>query len=513
VLGTEQNTIHFTRSDQRIDELLRLLQEVTDLEALQALADWDQQTGMPEGASEVRANQAATLQGLIHERWTSPRLGDLLNKLEDVVAQASFTDADRGLVRQARRCYDHSTKLPRKLVEEMERAHVISHDAWVRARANNDFASYAPCLEQTVRFQREVADLYGYQENRYDALLDIYEPGLTASTAEQFFAPVRDVSVSLLQSIQASGKKIDTSFLQGNFSEAQQKLLAEKLLARIGYDFSRGKIAISAHPFTTSIGAPQDVRLTVRYSDSLPMSMMAALHEGGHALYEQGSASTLVRTPIAGGVSMGVHESQSLLWENAIGRSEAFWQGQYGLVQEIFPQPFQQISVRDFTRGLNHVEASLIRVEADEVTYNLHIIIRFELEKALVNGEITVESLPRLWNEKYRTYLGIEPDSDTDGVLQDVHWTFGFGYFASYTLGNLYGAQIYRSLRNSFADFDQRLAAGETAFILKWLDERIYKFGVIYQPDELMKRVTSEATNPQYFVQYLTEKFSQLYEL
>jgi carboxypeptidase Taq len=210
---------------------------------------------------------------------------------------------------------------------------------------------------------------------------------------------------------------------------------------------------------------------------------------------------------------MGVHESQSRLWENAIGRSEAFWRGQYGLVQEIFPQPFQQISVRDFSRGLNHVEASLIRVEADEVTYNLHIIIRFELEKALINGEITVESLPRLWNEKYRTYLGIEPDSNTDGVLQDVHWTFGFGYFASYTLGNLYGAQIYRSLRNSFADFDQRLAAGETAFILKWLDERIYKFGAIYQPDELMKRVTGEASNPQYFVQYLTEKFSQLYEL
>ncbi len=513
MLGTEQNTIHFTRSDQRIDELFRLLQEATDLEALQALADWDQQTGMPEGASEVRANQAATLQGLIHERWTSPRLGDLLNKLEGVVAQASFTDADRGLVRQARRRYDHSTKLPRKLVEEMERARVISHDAWVRARANNDFASYAPCLEQTVRFQREVADLYGYKENRYDALLDIYEPGLTASAAEQFFAPVRDVSISLLQRIQASGKKIDTSFLQGNFSEAQQKLLAEKLLTRIGYDFSRGKIAISAHPFTTSIGAPQDVRLTVRYSDSLPMSMMAALHEGGHALYEQGCAPTLVRTPIAGGVSMGVHESQSRLWENAIGRSEAFWQGQYGLVQEIFPQPFQQISVRDFARGLNHVEASLIRVEADEVTYNLHIIIRFELEKALINGEITVESLPRLWNEKYRTYLGIEPDSDTDGVLQDVHWTFGFGYFASYTLGNLYGAQIYRSLRNSFADFDQRLAAGETAFILKWLDKCIYKFGAIYQPGELMKRVTGEASNPQYFVQYLTEKFSQLYEL
>lgn len=510
---TQQNTIHFTQSDERINELLRSLQEITDLEDLQALAEWDQQTGMPAGASEVRSHQAATLQGLIHERRTSPRLGELLNKLEDVVQQASFTDADRGLVRQARRTYNHSTKLPRQLVEEMERARVVSHQAWEHARAHNDFASYAPCLERMVGFQREVADLYGYQENRYDALLDLYEPSLTSSTVEQLFVPIRDVSISLLQQIQASSKKIETSFLQGNFAEAQQQLLVEKLLTQIGYDFSHGKIALSAHPFTTSIGAPQDVRLTVRYSDLLPMSVMAALHEGGHALYEQGSASTLLRTPLAGGISMGIHESQSRLWENAIGRSEAFWRGQYALVQEIFPQPFQQISVTDFARALNHVEASLIRVEADEVTYNLHIIIRFELEKALINGEIAVESLPRLWNEKYCTYLGIEPDSDTNGVLQDVHWTFAFGYFPTYTLGNLYGAQIYHSLRKSFPDFDQRLATGETAFILEWLRERIYKFGAIYQPKELIQQITGEAANPQYFVQYLTQKFSQLYEL
>lgn len=510
---TPQNTIHFTQSDERINKLLRYLQEITDLEALQALVEWDQQTGMPDGAREVRSHQAATLQGLIHERWTSPHLGELLNKLEDVVQQASFTDADRGLVRQARRTYDHSTKLPRQLVEEMERARVIGHQAWKHARAHNDFASYAPYLERMVRFQREVADLYGYQENRYDALLDIYEPSLTTSTVEQLFAPIRDVSISLLQHIQASGKKIDTSFLQGNFAQAQQQLLVEKLLTRIGYDFSCGKIALSAHPFTTSIGAPQDVRLTVRYSDLLPMSIMAALHEGGHALYEQGNASTLLRTPLAGGISMGIHESQSRLWENAIGRSEAFWRGQYALVQETFPLPFQQISVTDFTHALNHVEASLIRVEADEVTYNLHIIIRFELEKALINGEIAVESLPRLWNEKYRAYLGIEPDSDTNGVLQDVHWTFAFGYFPTYTLGNLYAAQIYRSLRKSFPDFDQRLATGETAFILEWLRERIYRFGAIYQPKGLIQQITGEAANPQYLVQYLTQKFSRLYEL
>ncbi|MBO0783205.1 MAG: carboxypeptidase M32 [Ktedonobacteraceae bacterium] len=513
MLVTEQNDINFTQSDQRINELLHALREIADLEALQALTDWDQQTGMPAGAGEVRSYQAATLQGLIHERWTSPRLGKLLTELESVIEQSPFTNADRGLVRQARRVYDRSTKLPRQLVEEMERARVISHEAWVQARAHNDFASFAPHLERLIGYQREVADHIGYRENRYDALLDLYEPGLTTREVERLFAPVRDISISLLKRIQASGKKINTSFLQGDFSEAQQKLLAEKLLKNIGYDLVRGQIAISAHPFTTSMGSPQDVRLTVRYSDYLPMSMMAALHEGGHALYEQGSASSLLRTPVAGGASMGMHESQSRLWENAIGRSEAFWRGQYHLVQEVFPQSFQQVSVTDFARALNHVEASLIRVEADEVTYNLHIIIRFELEQAMVNGKVAVEDLPRLWNEKYRTYLGVEPDSDANGVLQDVHWTSGFGYFPSYTLGNLYGAQIYSTLRRNFADFDQRLASGETAFILDWLRERIYTFGAIYQPAELLQHVTGEAANPQHFVQYVTEKFSKIYEL
>jgi carboxypeptidase Taq len=395
----------------------------------------------------------------------------------------------------------------------MERAAVIGYEAWVRARTNNDFASFAPHLERTIGFQREIADLFGYQENRYDALLDLFEPGLTASKVERLFVPVRDVSSSLLQRIQASGKKIPTGFLQGDFSQEGQKTLAEKLLKSIGYDFARGQLAVSPHPFTTSLGAPQDVRLTVRYSNYLASSMMAALHEGGHALYEQGSAKALLRTPLAGCVWMSIHESQSRLWENAIGRSEPFWQGQYHLLQETFPQTFQQVSVQEFVRALNHVEAGLIRVEADEVTYNLHIIIRFELEKALVNGEISVESLPRLWNEKYRAYLGIEPDSDANGVLQDVHWTGGFGYFPSYTLGNLYAAQIYHTLRQQFPTFDQQLASGDTTFILDWLRKHIYTFGSIYRPDELMLYVTGEAANPQHFINYLTEKFSSIYEL
>ncbi len=359
-----------------------------------------------------------------------------------------------------------------------------------------------------------MADRFGYTEARYDALLDLYEPGLTTRKLEKLFEPVRTTSATMLRRIQDSGHTVDTSCLYGDFPIKQQEELCEKVLNSVGYDFSRGQMLISAHPFTTSFGTPIDVRLTVRYSeDYFPMALMAALHEGGHALYEQGVARTLLRTPVAGGASLGVHESESRLWENAIGRSEAFWRGKYEIVREVFPQQFGKVDVATFARALNSVQPSLIRVEADEVTYNLHIIIRFELEKALINGEISVESLPELWNAKYREYLGIEPDKDSDGVLQDVHWTSGFGYFPTYTLGNLYGAQIYATLRQTFPDLDERLATGDTSFVLHWLQEHVYASGAIYLPDEVILRATGEKPDPQYFVRYLTEKFEKVYGL
>src|SRR6266496_3465448 len=398
----KMESIEFTQSDGRISELLDLLHEMTDLQSVGALASWDQHTAMPPGAAEVRGHQMAALEGLLHERWTSPRLGKLLDELDSAVKQPNFTDADRGLVSRVRRNYDRATKLPRTLVEEMARVNAASVEAWVKARRQNDFASFAPWLQRTLDLQQEVADRVGFIETRYDALLDDYEPGV---------------------------------------------------------------------------------------------------------------APSLVRTPIAGGASLGVHESQSRLWENLLGRSEPYWEGQYAIVREVFPEHFASVDVATFVRALNKVQPSLIRVEADEVTYNLHIIIRFELEKALVNGEISVESLPALWNAKYRAYLGIEPPNDSDGVLQDMHWSGGFGYFPTYTLGNLYSAQIFRKLRSEFPDFDERLAKGDTSFVLQWLRERLYAFGAIYTPEELITRVTGEAPDPNYFVQYLTSKFEKIYAL
>jgi carboxypeptidase Taq len=396
----------------------------------------------------------------------------------------------------------------------MARVSAGSFEAWRRARENNDFAAFAPWLSRTIALQREVADRYGYRETRYDALLDLYEPGLTVSKVDRLFLSVREVSKTMLQRIQQSGHTVDASVLEGAFPAEKQMALSEKILRGIGYDFTYGGLARSPHPFTTSFGAPFDVRLTVNPDEHfIQASLMAAIHEGGHALYEQGSAPTLVRTPLAGGASMGAHESQSRLWENAIGRSLSFWRGQFAAVQEAFPQHFKDVDVATFARALNKVQPSLIRIEADEVTYNLHIIIRYELEREMINGNVAVESLPGMWNAKYGEYLGVEPPTDSEGILQDVHWSNGFGYFPTYTLGNLYAAQIYAALRKAFPDFDERLAVGDTLFVLNWLREHMYISGAIYQPEDLVQRVTCEAPNPQYFVRYLTSKFEDIYQL
>jgi carboxypeptidase Taq len=512
--STPGTNLEFSRGDEHIAELLTLHNEISDLQALGALAAWDQNTALPGGAGEVRGMQMATLQGLIHERSTNPRLGALLGDLTDAAQTGQLTDADRALVREAQRAYDRSTKLPRGLVEEMTRVEAASFEAWRRAREHNDFASFAPHLSRTIALQREVADRFGYKETRYDALLDLYEPEMTVSRLDTLLPTVRDISVNLLRRIQSSGTAVDDSCLQGSFASDKQVTLSNKVLGSIGYDFMHGQSAESPHPFTTSFGTPFDVRVTIHPDEHfIQAAVMAAIHEGGHALYEQGCAASLVRTPVAGGVSLGMHESQSRLWENAIGRSEPFWQGQFGAVREAFPEHFDGVDYAVFARALNKVQPSLIRIEADEVTYNLHIIIRYELEKEMVNGEVAVESLPRLWNAKYKEYLGIEPPTDSEGVLQDIHWSGGFGYFPTYTLGNLYGAQIYATLRKSFPDFDQRLAGGDTGFVLAWLREHMYVVGATYQPEDLMRRMTGEAPTPDYFARYLDDKFSAIYHL
>lgn len=508
--------LNLTTSDTRIQELLERMSEIADLGAMNALLEWDQNTALPDGAGEIRGAQLATLQGILHERQTATRIGELLGELESVVAQPPYTDADRGLMRETRRAHDHATKLPAGLVQEMARVGAAAFEAWRRARENNDFALFAPLLGKTITLQREVADRLRTQgqATRYDALLDLYEPGMTSERLDALFGPVREVSIATLQRIQQSGHTIDASCLEGDFPADTQVALSRELLNGMGYDFNNGGIAVSPHPFTTSFGTPFDVRVTVRPNPNfLQAAIMAAIHEGGHAVYEQGSDKRLARSPLAGGASLGAHESQSRLWENAIGRSEAFWKGQFDKVKAAYPQQYATVNAATFARALNTVQPSLIRVEADEVTYNLHIIVRYEMEKAMINGDVAVESLPGKWDGMYQEYLGIVPPTNSEGILQDIHWTSGFGYFPTYTLGNLYAAQIYATLRQTFADFDERLASGDTSFILNWLRERMYAVGATYTPERLIERVTGEKPNPDYFRRYLTEKFAKVYDL
>jgi carboxypeptidase Taq len=506
-------SLDFSHGNAHVSGLLERLHEIEDLNAVSALAQWDQNTAMPEGAGEVRGKQLATLQAVLHQRWTDPRLGELVAALESEIQAGAFTDADRALLWHAKRGYDQATKLPESLVMALAENESGSFEAWRKARAHNDFAAWAPWLERTVGLMRDMADRLGHGGTRYDALVDLYEPGMTTQRLNELFPAVRDVSIETLRRIQAV-PQIDDACLREDYPAAGQVELCNAILRAMRYDFTVGGVAISPHPFTTSFGTPFDVRLTIRTDEHfLPTSVMSAIHEGGHALYEQGSAKSFARTPLAGGASLGAHESQSRLWENAIGRSEAFWQAQYVAARDTFPRQLADVDAATFARALNKVEPSLIRVEADEVTYNLHIIIRFELEQAMVNGDLSVESLPAAWNAKYQQYLGITPPSDADGCMQDIHWTTGFGYFATYTLGNLYGAQIYATLRRAFPDFDQRLASGDTAFVLNWLREHMYVYGATYRPNDLIQRVTGAPPDPRFFADYLRTKFAALYHL
>jgi carboxypeptidase Taq len=505
----------FTRTDAELDELFERSQELSDLGNLLGLLGWDQQVKMPPQANQVRGPQLATLQALLHERQTSPRIGELLNALEPRVQGDSYTDADRGLVRLVRRNYDQATKIHATLVREVAEASSEAWGAWEQAKPANDFASFAPHLRKLVKLMRQVADHLGYQGAPYNALLDQYEPDMTLDTLNPILDRVREATVDLLRRIQASGRKIDTTCLHGAFDTAKQLDLCKALLQKMGYRFDAGRMDQSSHPFTGGGGSPFDVRLTVRVDPTyFPAALMAAAHEGGHALYEQGCNPALARTILAGGASMGLHESESRLWENYIGRSLPFWKHHFGLLRDAFPETFSRHTVEELVPALNEVKPSLIRVEADEVTYNLHIIIRFELEQGLINGDIDVADLPSLWNLKYQEYLGVTPTTDTAGVLQDIHWSGGsFGYFPTYTLGNLYAAQIYHTLRRAFPDYDQRLEAEGTGFILDWLREHMYAYGQVYAPGEVARKVTGEDLNPEHFVQYANAKFGALYGL
>jgi len=493
-----------------IEVLHRKAKELTHLNSILALLQWDQEIMLPRGATAGRAEQFSVLSTIIHRKITAHDLGKTLQELS---AEAEGLSAsDLSLIRVMKREYDKNTKLPEKFVAAFSRITSEALPVWVEARNKNDFSLFQPLLEKIISMSREKADLLGYANHPYDALLDLYEEGLTTDNLIALFGNLKDELGRILKQKLAQQKRVPEKLLHiPPMLLKEQVHFSERLLAEIGYDFNRGRQDISAHPFTTSLGH-NDRRVTNRFrADSLEF-IFSALHEGGHALYEQNIAEKYSETPLDEGVSLGIHESQSRLWENIIGRSHLFWEKYYPLLQEVLPAQFSNINLNDFVRHINRVAPGMIRVEADEASYNLHVLIRFELEKGLIEGAIRAANLPALWNEKYKHYLDVAVDSDANGVLQDIHWAHGsFGYFPTYTIGNLAAAQIWHTYCIYNPEYKKTLQQGKLDKIRNWLTENIYRHGALYPPAELLQRVCGEPLNSRYFLEYLKNKpeFSQ----
>ncbi len=492
--------------------------EIRRLMHISGVLSWDQETYMPPKAVGERSEQLELLSGLIHDRQSSPELGDLL-------AEAGVSDrrplgpddaapVERAYLRELFRAYRRSTRLPRRLVTELAKQAAIGQARWAEARKASNFAQFGPQLSVILDLVRECASCLGYKEHPYDPLLDEYEPWMKTSELERVFAGLGPKLRELVQRIAASGRRPDTSFLQASYPVERQREFSLAVLREIGYDFQRGRLDESAHPFSTTLGRA-DVRLTTRYNpEFFNTGVFGTIHEAGHGLYELGIGAELSDTILADGTSMGIHESQSRMWENFIGRSLPFWVCFYPRLKAMFPQNLETVRLEDFHRAVNAVQPSLIRVEADEVTYNLHILVRFELEKRLVANELQVGELPGAWNQQYREVLGVEPPDDAQGVLQDIHWSMGsFGYFPTYALGNLYAAQFYRTMKRDLPGMEEELVRGEFAPALSWLRDKVHRLGRLVPAAELCRQVTGESLDPACLVEYLEGKYSAVYEL
>ena len=500
-----------------MEEKLNLLKakyaEISDLVAADAIMGWDQQVNMAPGAAEDRGEQLATIESLIHLKATSPEIGELLQLLEVDLKSLDVDSDEVRLVKAARRDYDKRTKVPGEFVAEIARTAAIAQKTWEKARRDSNFAIFKPHLEKLIALRRQYADFFKPYQHVYDPLLDDYEPGLKTAEVQEIFGGLRAKQVELIKAIREK-PQVENSFLRLNYSEKGQWDFGVKVITAFGYDWNRGRQDKSVHPFTTGFGL-NDVRITTRvYENYLNPAMFGTMHECGHALYEQGIAQKYKRTPLAAGASMGIHESQSRMWENLVGRSLPFWKHYYPELQKIFPGQLGNISLDTFYKGVNIVEPSFVRVEADEATYNLHIMLRLELEIAMMEGSLVVADLPEAWNSKMKKYLGITPANDAEGVLQDVHWSTGsIGYFPTYALGNLVAAQLWDVLRKDLPDLDSQIEKGIFDGLLDWLRKNVHQFGAKYEPQELVQKVTGSKINPEPYLRYLQEKFGEIYQL
>lgn len=499
---------------QLYSELLTHVRKTALLTSCGAVLGWDRETYMPPGGNEHRANQLSLLAGQAHEWGTDPHIGELLDQLRD----SELTDAEDSdsavNIREIGRSYNRSRKLPQRLVEELSRVTALAQQHWAEARSASDFASFAPWLKQIVELKREEAAAVGFSDGgeAYDALLDEYEPNAKSSDVASVFDALRKELVPLLDAIKGAPRQPDASILERDYCVDQQAVLGREAAAAIGFDFDIGRLDVTTHPFCSGFG-PGDCRLTTRYDKNFfSSSFFGTLHESGHGLYEQGLTKDAFGTPLGSAVSLGIHESQSRMWENLVGRSRAFWDLFYPKAQAAFPNALGETSLDDFHFAINGVSPSFIRVEADEVTYNLHIMLRFDLERDLISGKVEAADVPDVWNERFTSDFGITPANDAEGCLQDVHWSAGlFGYFPTYALGNMYAAQFYAAAEQQLGDLDEMFRKGEFQPLLQWLRQNIHQHGQRFSASRLVEVVTGNSLSNTPLMDQLNGRFRTLY--
>jgi carboxypeptidase Taq len=495
-------------------ELKSKLHEIAHLTSVLALLQWDQEVNMPSRAADARAATIAEISALIHGRLLGLNENNLLEKLKKQVDAKAIKGRDAVVILETWRTFERENKLPESFVRELAEVTSKAQSIWAEARKANNFKLFLPWLVKIVALKQREAEYVGYKNSPYDALIDQFEPGMTADEAAKILDDLKDFLVPFLAKIKKSKKKINPKRLKGIFPLDKQLEFNKHIVGKMGFDFEAGRIDTSTHPFATGLH-PEDVRITSRYkTDELFYSVGSTIHEAGHGLYEQGLPSEHFGTPLAEAISLGIHESQSRMWENIIGKSKAFWRHFYPKLQKDFPKPYKTISFEDFYSIINNVTSSLIRMEADEVTYNLHVILRFEIEKEMIEGTIDLKELPKIWKAKMKQYFGIEVPSDALGVMQDVHWSCGLiGYFPTYAFGNLYSVQFYDAMKKAIPDIDKKIARGEFAPLREWLRTHIHAHGKTYTAAGLVKKVTGEEINSAHFIEYLKRKYGEIYHL
>ncbi|MBN2079601.1 MAG: carboxypeptidase M32 [Spirochaetes bacterium] len=492
----------------KVVELNRAWARISRIEQAIALLHWDMETCMPEDGSGPRSEQLALLSEVGHEWLTSDATARLIEDAENEVALTGPDSREAALVRAARRLYNRKARIPADLVSQMARTIARANSIWIKARANSDYPSFAPILQEIVELNREQADALGHDGTRYDALLDLYEPDLTTAETERIFDELKKGQVPLVREITSGNRNHDAAFLNQRFAVDRQEAFGLQVLSDLRFDFRRGRQDRSAHPFTTSF-TPYDVRITTRFFEKdLLSALFSTIHEAGHALYDQGLPLDVIDTPLCQPVSLGVHESQSRLWENIVGRSRGFWSHYLPSLQRHFPGQLDGVDAEQFYRAVTAVKPGLIRVESDELTYNLHIFIRFEIEKDLVAGNIKVADIPGIWNDLYRDYLGLTPPDDARGCLQDIHWAHGaIGYFPTYSIGNILAVQLYQKALEDHPSIPDEIREGRFVILLEWLRKHVHTHGARYTFSELVKNITGGPLLVRPYLEYLENKY------